>query len=181
MAICANVFTQTKINDINKPLYNRLNKKLEHLCQIKHTLRSDQPNTQTTNTFYTRIINYTNIKFNKEDTKILELGLNYALESQTKHFIKDLIFDNENAIQHLDNKIQSTYHFLACRKITQIINSNMTNTLHKRQIHIVKQTHKKLTQHNLMIAKADKGRTIVITDKQLYKQKVTDFLHNHHI
>lgn len=35
-------------------------------------------------------------------------------------------------------------------------------------------------QHNLMIAKADKGRTIVIIDKDLYKWKVTDFVQENH-
>jgi hypothetical protein len=40
-----------------------------------------------------------NITFNKEETDILERGLNYALENPVKHFLQDLIIDTENAIK----------------------------------------------------------------------------------
>jgi hypothetical protein len=84
--------------------------------------------------------------------------------------------DTENAIQHLKDNEQNIYRFLACKKIKQILNTNTTNPQHKRQNYIVKQIHTKLSQNNLLITKADKGKTIVIINKDTYTQKIKDFL-----
>jgi hypothetical protein len=124
-------------------------------------------NTTTTNTFYTRNRKLSNIKLNKGELDVLETGLNYAFESQPKRFIKDLIIDTENAMQHLDSNLRNTYRFLAGRRITQIKTSNTINILHKRKIYVAKQIRNKLMQHNLMIAKADKGKAIITMDKNV--------------
>jgi hypothetical protein len=55
-------------------------------------------------------------------------------------------------------------------------NTNTKNILHKRQQYVIKQIHTKLTQNNLMITKADKGKTIVIINQDTYTQKVEQFL-----
>ena len=39
-----------------------------------------------------------NIQFNNEETQILQLGLNYAFEKPTKHYLQDMIIDTEHAI-----------------------------------------------------------------------------------
>ena len=84
-----------------------------------------------------------NITFNKEEEKILELGLNYAFERPIKHFLQDLIIDTENAIKQLDVKEQNTYCFLACKKLKQIQNTNTKNMLHKRRtLYYKTNTHK---------------------------------------
>jgi hypothetical protein len=93
-----------------------------------------------------------NVTFNKEEEKILELGLNYAFEKPIKHFLQDLIIDMENAIKHVDAKLQNIYRFLACKKLKQLQNTNTNNTLHKRQLYVTK---------------ADKGKTIVIVNKDI--------------
>jgi hypothetical protein len=99
-----------------------------------------------------------NITFNKEEEKILELGLNYAFERPVKHFLQDLIIDTENAIKQLDVKEQNTYCFLACKKLKQIQNTNTKNMLHKRQLYITKQIRTKLTQTILSSQKQTKGK-----------------------
>jgi hypothetical protein len=107
-----------------------------------------------------------NITINKEDKKILKLGLNYTFEKPVKHFLQDLIIDTENTIKHLDAKEQNIYRFLACKKLKQIQNTNIHSTLHKRQLFITKQIRTKLAQNNLITKKADKGKTIVIMNKK---------------
>ena len=50
--------------------------------------------------------------------------------------------DTENAAKHFDTKIHIAF---AQENISQIKNSNSTNILHKRQLHIIiKQIHRKL-------------------------------------
>jgi hypothetical protein len=118
----------------------------------------------------------THIKFNKEERETLQLGLNYAIEEPTTQIIQNLVIDTENAIRQLHENEQNTYRHLACIKIKQIKYSTTTNTLHKRQRYIMKQISKKLQQNNLTITKADKGRTIVIINKDWLIQKTEKFL-----
>jgi hypothetical protein len=49
----------------------------------------------------------------------------------------ELITDTENAIRHLDTKIQNTFRYLATREIKQIIETNPPNTIHKRHQHTI--------------------------------------------
>jgi hypothetical protein len=72
--------------------------------------------------------------------------------------------------------LQNMYRFRACNKIKQIQNTTSTNTLHKRQNYITKQIKEKLEHNNLTITKADKGKTIVIIDKNTLIQKTEEFL-----
>jgi hypothetical protein len=56
------------------------------------------------------------------------------------------------------------------------MSSNTVNYVHKRKLHIAKQIRSKLLQHNLTTAKADKGKTIIIIDRDSFRNKVIDFL-----
>jgi hypothetical protein len=69
---------------------------------------------------------------------------------------------------------------LAGKRITQIITSNTVNVLDRRKMHIAKQIHNKLLQHNLMRAKVDKGKTVIIIDKNSYRNNVLEFLRDNH-
>ena len=112
-----------------------------------------------------------NRKFNKEEKDILQLGLNYAIEKPTTQIIQHFVIDTENAIRQLHENEQNIYRHLASNKIKQIKNTTTTNILHKRQHYIMKQIRKKLQQNNLTITKADKGKTIVIINKDCLIQK----------
>jgi hypothetical protein len=57
------------------------------------------------------------------------------------------------------------------KKIKQVTKTNTYNTLHKRHQYNLKQIETLLEQNNLMIAKADRGRTVVIIHKDIMKQK----------
>jgi hypothetical protein len=50
------------------------------------------------------------------------------------------------------------------------------NTKHKRYQHTIKQIKIKLTKNNLTIAKADKGKMIVIISRDQHKQKPIDIV-----
>ena len=69
--------------------------------------------------------------------------MNYDLimEKLIKQYIQHLIIDTVNATRHLDITIHIA---LLHKKISQIKNPNTTNILHKRELHIMKQIHRKL-------------------------------------
>ena len=89
--------------------------------------------------------------------------------------------DAENTIRYWDVKIQNIFRYLAARKIEQITEINTHNILYKRHEYSLKQIQILLEQNNLMIAKADKGRTMVIIHEHALKQKISTFLQENQI
>ena len=87
-----------------------LTKKLDNLRFTQKSQLTNANTTQTTkNTkFFSRIKNLSNIKFNKEEKDILQLGLNYAIEKPTTRIIHNLVIDTENAIRQLHENEQKT-------------------------------------------------------------------------
>ena len=80
--------------------------------------------------------------------------------------------ETERAIRILDNKIQDSFRILATKQLRKLHNTNQDNATHKRQLYVLKQIRQKITQGNTMIARADKGKTIVIIHTQDYTDKV---------
>lgn len=57
------------------------------------------------------------IKLSNEQIYTLNLWLDYAIEKSPEQCINTLITDTENAMIHLDIKIQNTFRYLATKKI----------------------------------------------------------------
>ena len=98
----------------------------------KHGSRNKSTKETMKHAFYTRLVNLTQIKFSNDQINTLNLGFDYAIEKNLKQFINTLIIDTENAIRHLDIRIQNTFRYLTSRKMKQIAETNTYNTLHKR-------------------------------------------------
>lgn len=111
----------------------------------------------------------------------MSLGPNYAIEQEPKQYISELIIDTENAIRHLEPKIQNTYHYLAAKQIKDILTTNRYNTLHKRYQYNINELRKILQNNNLTILKADKSKAIVIINKNTLEKKVDNFIQENHI
>jgi hypothetical protein len=61
-----------------------------------------------TSQFQPKIINLSNTPLTKEQTDILSLCHNYAIEKEPKNYINELIVGTEVAICQLDPKMQNT-------------------------------------------------------------------------
>jgi DNA-binding transcriptional MerR regulator len=109
------------------------------------------------------------------------MGPQYAIERNPEFYINELIIDTENAIRHLHNSIQNTFHHLAAKKIKQIKASNRHNTMHKRHQYNINQIKKILQHNNLTVAKANKNKAIVIMDKEVLRQKIDTFIQENNI
>jgi uncharacterized protein YpuA (DUF1002 family) len=102
------------MNDFMDKIYLKLNKTLDSLTKQVQTTHNTKQKTQT---FHARVINLTNINFTREQINTLALGPNYTVEEDPKHYINELITDTENAIRHLEPKMQNTFQYLATKKI----------------------------------------------------------------
>jgi hypothetical protein len=159
-------------------LYEKLNRKLDLLTQRTRNSNKHKEYTQAENS---RIINLTNITFNKEQSNTLKFGPQYAIEKSPKLYINDLIIYTENVIKHLQNNMQNTFRHLAAKKIKQIRESNRHNTMHKRYQYNINKTKKILYHNNLKMAKADKSKALVIIERTVLKQKIDTFIQENNI
>jgi hypothetical protein len=57
--------------------------------------------------FHPQLIKLTHVKVTKEQLNTLSLGFNYAIAKDPKYYINELIIDTEDAIRHVDAKIQT--------------------------------------------------------------------------
>jgi hypothetical protein len=96
----------SQIDGLMDNLYQNLKKKLDTVTKQMQTIHNNEKNAFT---FHSRLINLTNTKFTKQQTHILTLCLDYSIEKEPKQYINELIIDTENAIRHLDPKIQNTF------------------------------------------------------------------------
>jgi len=128
-----------------------------------------------------RIINLTDIRLTQEQTQILNLGPNYAVEMEPRKYLNDLIIDTENAIRYLDPQMQNTYRYMATKHIKHISRQKKYNTLHKRQQYVINEIKKTFQHNNITIARADKSKAIVLINKNNLQEKVYEFLQENNI
>jgi hypothetical protein len=83
-------------NQIMNEVYKKLNKKLERLQYTAKT-KNDTKNRETTNTdifpFYDRVVNLTNISFNKQELTLLQKGHQYNMETTPREWRTKAIID----------------------------------------------------------------------------------------
>jgi hypothetical protein len=77
--------------------------------------------------------------------------------------------ETERAIKLLDVKLQNPFRMLATKKLKQIFNSNtQNNAAQERQVYIIKYINQKIVMESATIVHADKGKTIVIINSDVY-------------
>jgi predicted transcriptional regulator len=152
--------------------YHNIKKKLDTLCKHQHHIPT---NTTPKYTFHKRLINLTNVDFNIEQIRTLNLEFHCAIEKHPSNFINTLIVETETAVRHLDPSLQNTYRHLAFKMIKQIMNTNYCNVTHKRIQYTLKQIRTILEHNNLSLVKADKGKTVVVIHTDTLQQKVHHF------
>jgi hypothetical protein len=134
-----------KIQQQMDTYYIYLNKMLNNL-QAKHQQQQHKRNLHNNSQqrqFFSRVKKLTNIKLSKEETELLNHGLQYSIEKPAATYITNLTIEAKRAIRLLDTKIQDAYRILTAKKLNQILNFNNHNALHKRQLYILKKTETK--------------------------------------
>jgi hypothetical protein len=173
-------------NDINQGLneesnihYNKIKNKIINLGQQQ----LDKTQQCMERKFYPRVHNMTNIHFKDNEYDLLSRGIKYNMGTQPKNCVKQLIYETENAIKHInDNGQQEAIRYIASKNIELITSQHYKiNTFHKQQIMVTKQIKLKVIQHNAILAEADKGKTLVIIYKCDMDAKIKNFIDNNNI
>lgn len=154
-------------------LKNLRDKKKEKLQKLKTSTNNAQHQTEPSNEpiFHQRVVNLSNAEFTKEEEYLLSRGLKYAIPPT----IPQARLKNR-VIAEIAAQIRNT-NDLDCPSLRKImkerfhipkINPNEKNTLTL--------IRKKVHDNQLVIARADKGASVVILDQAEYTEKVESFL-----
>jgi hypothetical protein len=115
------------------------------------------------------VVGYNNWNWNK--------GLQYNLQQQHKKWIEQLALEAETEISKLNILEQDHYRHLVANNIKNlIIREQRLNTLYKEEWNIIKNIKDKIKEHNLIIMKADKGKSIIIMEQHEYTQYIEEFI-----
>jgi hypothetical protein len=125
----------------------------------------------------------TNVQFSEKEENLLNKGGKYNMGITPIKCIKHLIYETENVIRQVENTNQQlAIRHLAAKNIQQIISKqNTLSSEHKEQLCTTKQVQHKLLLNKATIAESDKGKTMVMIDKQDLNQKVNSFIKNNNI
>lgn len=161
---------------INAKLENR-NKKLQvKLSKLLEEKENTRPKWKTEGNYAQRIVNFSDVRFNKEENDLVGKGLKYAPPTRInkeKALIEcEIIADR---VEGEENKKQIRYEV---SNIIERINKNCHkkkkgDELLQKQINKLK---KKIKENGLIVTKADKGNTTVIMKKEEYIKKAEQFI-----
>jgi hypothetical protein len=108
--------TDNNLQKEKEAYYDGLNKKLDKL-QEKQKRTTSQTTHGWRQQTYPRTVNLTNIQFTNDERTILDLGLQYSLQSSSASIRTTLAPETEWAIKLLDNKIQNSFRMLVANKL----------------------------------------------------------------
>ena len=180
-------YINQQIMKFTLPTVHKHDKKLSTLTERQHNHKF----AGCKHTFYNRVSNLTDIKFDSHEMNMLNKGFKYNLPDLNRnHLIKELIL-TEAAIKSVpDLQTQNDLRVTINSKVDRHIRTHNNNIkplsdkLKKKyisEIKTVKQIKNKLNEHKAIAIKSDKGNTTVILPKDTHQQKVYDFIHSNNI
>jgi hypothetical protein len=113
------------------------------------------------------------ITFTKDELHLLDKGLKYNLHREPKTWIKSLALEADTAIRTLPEEDQAYMRQLVANNITILINKQnqkRNNTKHEREYGewpIIMNDIQKFIDNKLIITKADRGNTLIITKRMI--------------
>jgi len=106
--------------------------------------------------FHPRVINLTDITFNKNENILLQKGLKYNLHIKPKNWLKTIALEAETAINLLPIEERNPIRYLVAKSLDKIPHTIPYNTI-VNEYRILRCIREKLLQNNSMVTKADKG------------------------
>ena len=135
--------------------YKKLDTKLHNL------LTKQQKLPDTKETFSSRVINNTDIELSEDEITLLNKGLKYNLSFKNKNWIRNLALEAGTAINYLPETEREwkTAEFIDTLYIYHTHNIDYKG---EKEINLLTNVKKKLSDKSAMITQSDKGNSIVI-------------------
>jgi hypothetical protein len=132
--------------------------------------------------FYTRVQNTTEVTFTQQETELWSKGLQYDPHFKHKNWIGSLALVAETAVSRMNVTDQEYMRQLINKNLTTLIkNNNTTNDRKaKQEWNIIKRLKQK-TEGNNIITQPDKGKPVLIMQKEQHQTKVTESVHSNNL
>ena len=167
---------ETKIKFIKIKKTETIEKKLNKLNS--NNVNNTNNNIEKHHKFHPRLINLTNVKFNNEETQLLNNITKTNLEQNLKPNLDNLIVETEYAISLLkDENQEEKIRTEAAHTIKKLITTNKYTQCNKVK-NTIKNIRTKISTNNLTVTKADKSNAIVILKQSEYNKKTEEFIDN---
>jgi len=168
--------THSNISKNIEKKYQSINQKLHALQKKKEIItKTNQENTQI---FHPRVVNLTNITFNKTENALLQKGLKYNLHVKPKNWLKTIALEAETAINYLATEDKHPIRYLVAKSLDKL-SQETPHSKSSLEYKTLKNIREKLEKNNSLITRADKGQTIIVVKIDDYNSKIHDFLqHN---
>jgi dihydroorotate dehydrogenase len=137
---------------------NTIHKKQQQKIRNLSKLQTQTKNTPAENRNYPRVINTTNVQFTQNEMQLLRKGLKYNLHYKQKNWLETLALEAETAISKISATEQQYYRYRVAKTIKRVNQKDSTNSIRSK----IEWKLNKLMENELIITKADKGKTIVI-------------------
>jgi hypothetical protein len=151
-----NTIITVKITDTMKHKHYSINRKIQNLTN------EQRKDTQPINNTYKRVENLTNITFTNDETKLLRQRTKMQSAPQTQQLDQDTNnrsrYSNKSA-KHNRTSIHET------SSSQQATNTNKTRKKQERDRKLIKNIKKKMELNNLIAREADKGKTLIIMNR----------------
>jgi hypothetical protein len=125
-------------------------------------------------------VNKTNIAFTKDEMALLNKGLQFNINCKNKYWFRNLALEADTAVSLANSEDQDFLKRTIANKLKAIAHNaspaqynRLKSANEKRIINSLKD---KLVLNNACVAKADKGKTIVILNANEYNEKISHFI-----
>jgi len=145
--------------------------------KIKRLTRTQTKTPQEPHTFYTLIINNSNISFINSEITLLQKGMKYNTHSKKRNWIQNLALEAEIAITQLPSTEREVYRKLVADRINTLIMQNPTHQT-QPETKVIRSIQSKLKENNATVTRADKGNSTVILPTLQYETKIQNFILN---
>jgi hypothetical protein len=162
-------------NKLQIEIEKKIKNQKEKLNRISKNKEKENNNLISNNNspFYSRLVNKTKVTFSKTETMLLEKGLKYNLHFKDKQWINRLALEADSATSLADPLQQNYLKHLVAKHIQKLqqkySTQNYNNKKTQQEWNVLKGIKQKISNNNLVVTRADKGKTVVITEADEYK------------
>lgn len=160
---------------INKKVAKRENIIKKKLDRLTKDNKQNKGNINKENRYADRIINLSDVKFNKEEMELLGKGLKYVPLKRINK--EEVLIQCESIIGRMEKEEDKKCIRHEISNIVENIDMNKNNK-GKNVIAGIRKLKGKVKENKLIITKADKGNTIVVMKKEEYIRKTEEFISN---
>ena len=163
-----------RVSEIKHDAFIRQSRKLNNLQNLQNGDEFDI-NLDNTHAFSDRFVNLSNVNLNNREINYLEKGLKFCKKPKFTTEIKSVMASEAESALRLSNLQYAKF------QIADLIRNSKPDKNSNSDYETERSIKNKITNNDLVLAKADKGNSSVLLTKNSYNGKITDFINSNNL